>query len=361
MKLDPRLLSPKSVAIYEHPVSQTPSAHAFQAAAEEMLAALELELEHEPVVLKPNVTAGERHSPEMGITTHPAFVGGIVRYLHAHGAAPDGIHIVEDPHNLDDESPPTWENTGYPEMAQAAGARLSAPTRETIVSRKVPRPLADTSRSVSSLAVEPGTVYVNVPKLKTHNLAITTLSMKNQQGLVYVLERHFCSQAMQELDRQGIDTRLPRHEWMDEAFHERWQEGLARRLVDLATILVPHLNVIEGVVGRDGTGFRHGTNYALGLVVAGVNMVAVDSVASYLMGFDPRELIYLRMAAEAGLGINDPTQLDIFAVDEGELVPCDDLDRWRADPPFDVIRSLRPDASSPDRYRLPSNDGREAP
>jgi uncharacterized protein (DUF362 family) len=29
----------------------------------------------------------------------------------------------------------------------------------------------------------------------------------------------------------------------------------------------------------------------LGLVIAGTNMVAVDSLASYLMGFDPLELI----------------------------------------------------------------------
>ena len=92
---------------------------------------------------------------------------------------------------------------------------------------------------------------------------------------------------------------------MDRALHERWQEGLARRLADLAKVVQPQINVVEGIVGRDGTGFNRGTNYPLGLVVAGINMVAVDSVASYLMGFDPQELIYLRVAAEAGLGCND--------------------------------------------------------
>ncbi len=352
MKLDSRLLSPKSVAIYRRRVSPTPSAAEFQAAAEEALAVMRLELEGEPVVLKPNVTSGEHFQPEMGITTHPAFVGGLVRYLRAHGAASDSIHIVEDPHNQDDESPPTWENTGYPEMAEAVGANLSAPTRETIVRRNVSQPLAHASRLVSSLAVEPGTIYINVPKLKTHNLAITTLCMKNQQGLVYVLERHYCAQAMQEMDLQGIDTSRPHEEWMDEALHERWQEGLARRLADLAAIAVPHLNVIEGVVGRDGTGFNRGANYPLGLVMAGVNMVAVDSVASYLMGFDPQQIIYLRVAAKAGLGIHDPTQLDIYTSEGGELVPCDDLDRWRTNPSFGVIRGVRPDASDPHRYRL---------
>lgn len=358
MKLDSRLLSPKSVAIYRRPVSPIPSVAEFQAAAEEALAVMQVELEGEPVVLKPNVTSGEHfQDPGSGIGTHPAFVGGMVRYLRAHGAAPGvgpdaQIDIIEDPHNQDDESPATWQGTGYVEMAHTLGARLSAPTRETVVCKEVPRPLAHTSRLVSSLAVDPGTIYINVPKLKTHNLAITTLCMKNQQGLVYVLERHYCSQAMQEMDLQGIDTDRPHEEWMDEALHERWQEGLARRLADLATIAIPHLNVIEGVVGRDGTGFNRGTNYPLGLVVAGVNMVAVDSVASYLMGFDPQQLIYLRVAAKAGLGIQDPTQLDIYTSEGGELVPCDDLDRWRANPSFGVIRGVRPGASDPHRYRL---------
>ena len=66
-------------------------------------------------------------------------------------------------------------------------------------------------------------------------------------------------------------------------------------------------------LGRDGTGLRHGTNCPLGLVVAGVNMVAVDSVASYLMGFDPQTLVVLRVAAEAGLGVNDLARLRVYA------------------------------------------------
>jgi len=354
MKIDSHLREPRSVFVYRRAISGAPSPTDFEAAAQEALAAMHLELDCEPVVLKPNVTAGQHYrNPESGITTHPAFVGGMVRYLRAHGAAPDMIHIVEDPYNRDDESPATWEGTGYLEMAQAVGANLATPTRETIVRKVVPRPLAHTSRLVSSLAVAPGTVYINVPKLKTHNLSITTLCMKNQQGLVYVLERHYCAQAMQEMDLQGIDTSRPHEEWMDEALHERWQEGLARRLADLAQIATPQLNVVEGVVGRDGTGFNRGTNYPLGLVVAGTNMVAVDSVASYLMGFDPQKLICLRVAAEAGLGINDPSQLRVYTGDGDGIVPCDDLERWRANPPFAVIRGIRQDTADLSRYRLP--------
>ena len=135
------------------------------------------------------------------------------------------------------------------------------------------------------------------------------------------------------------------------ALHERWQQGLARRLADLAQVAVPHLNVVEGVVGRDGTGFNRGANYPLGLVVAGVNMVAVDSVVSYLMGFDPQKLIYLRVAAEAGLGINDPAQLPVYTSEGDGLALCADLERWRADPPFRVFSGVIPGSVDPDCYR----------
>ena len=112
------------------------------------LAAIGLGFDGEPVMFHPNVTAGEHYrDPDSGIVTHPAFVGGLVRYVRAHGAASDQIHIVEDPHNQDDESPATWEGTGYLEMARAVGAHLAAPTRDTVVRKTVPRPLAHESRA----------------------------------------------------------------------------------------------------------------------------------------------------------------------------------------------------------------------
>ena len=114
---------------------------------------------------------------------------------------------------------------------------------------------------------------------------------------------------------------------MDQALHERWQEGLARRLADTAQVVQPHINLVEGVIAREGTGFHRGRNRPLGLVIAGINMVAVDSIASYLGGFDPQRLVYLQMAAEAGLGTNDPSQLHIYTVQGRGIVPCRDAQR----------------------------------
>ncbi|NLG28435.1 MAG: hypothetical protein GX557_11020 [Chloroflexi bacterium] len=93
-------------------------------------------------------------------------------------------------------------------------------------------------------------------------------------------------------------------------------------------------------MGRDGTGFNQGTNYALGLAIAGVNMAAVDTVGSYLMGFDPAKLVYLQVAARANLGPTNLANIRVFLAEDGRVTPCHDLAGLRAPRPFSIIRGI---------------------
>jgi uncharacterized protein (DUF362 family) len=323
------------------PVSDPVTWEDYSRAARQVMSAMQIELHGEKVVLKPNVTSGENFAdPESGVTTHPAFVQGLIEYMQAHGARRKGCYILEDPRNRDDNEPRHWQGTGYLEVTEATGALLRTPTTYTCVRKVVPRPLAFSTLNVSRLAVSPDTVLINVPKLKTHNLGITTLCLKNLMGTVNVFDRHFCGQAWREMPEDVRDDPRPRREWLSRALHEQWQGGLARRLADTAQVVRAHLNVVEGVVGREGTGFHQGRNHALGFAVAGINPVAVDSVASYLIGFDPQQLVYLRVAASAGLGSNDLTALRVYEVQDGDILPCRDVASLRADPPFRVISNV---------------------
>ena len=345
MTLHPWLDDPAAVLVSRTPVPANPTAEDFERAARTALEAMELEIDDERVVVKPNVTSGEMFAdPDSGITTHPRFVKGMLDYLLDHGAEADRTTIVEDPRDTDDDEPRHWRGTGYLEVVESTGVGLRFPTTASCVSRPVPDPLVFANLAVDREATDSETVLINVPKLKTHNLAITTLSMKNLMGIVYTPDRHYCRQAWLEIPEgeraaaETADTASPDAPF-DTRLHERWQAGLARRLADTAKVSAPRLNVVEGVVGRDGTGFRNGANYALGFVVAGVNVVAVDTVASYLMGFDPASLVYLRVAADAGVGTNDMDALRVFEVDDGRLVRCDDPARLRGEP-FRVISRL---------------------
>jgi uncharacterized protein (DUF362 family) len=341
MKMHPLLQDPATVLLFRAPISDPVGWSDFHHAGAGVLAALRIEVEGERVVIKPNVTAGETgRGPDAGITTHPGFVQGMVEYLREHGAPASRITIAEDPRNTDDNVPRHWRGTGYETIAPALGVRLHSPTTYTCVKRPVPHPLAHAQLNVSRVATAPGTILINVPKLKTHNLAITTLCLKNLMGLVNARDRHYCSQAWRELPEEVRTNPRPRQEWLDRETHERYQAGLARRLADTAQVIQPTLNVVEGIVGREGTGFERGRNRPLGLAIAGTNMVAVDSVTSYMIGFDPQRLVYLRIAAEAGLGVNDLRQLQILTEQDGDWHPVADLSRWRANPPFRVVSGI---------------------
>ncbi len=309
---------------------------------------MQVKLEGERVVIKPNATSAEHFAnPDTGITTHPGFIHGMVDYFQEQHTPSKSITIAEDPRNSDDTLPRHWKGTGYDQLAQSTGARLHCPTPYTCIKGVVPKPLVFRKLNVSRLSIAPNTVLLNVPKLKTHNLSITTLCLKNLMGLVNVYDRHYCGQAWQEMPIEIQTDPRPRTEWFTRAMHELWQAGLARRLVDTAQVIQPALNLVEGIIAREGTGFQRGRNRPLGLVVAGVNMVAVDSLASYLMGFEPQQLIYLRHAAEAGLGENDIRRLRIYIEQDGEVIPCRDVAALRADPPLQVISNITDEEPEP--------------
>jgi uncharacterized protein (DUF362 family) len=333
-------MDPHAVFIYRHPLRGSPGWEDFRAAAHAALALMQVELEGESAVLKPNVTSGERFGAESGVITHPAFIQGMGEYLKMHGARTGRVSVVEDPRDSDDNDPRNWEPSGYAEAGRRAGLRLLTPKTYTCVKLPVPNPQHFPRLNVSRLAVDPNTVLFNVPKLKNHNLAITTLGMKNLMGLVNVFDRHYCIQAWAELPAEIRREKRPRYEWFTREMHELWQTGLAKRLLDTAQVLRPALNIVEGVVGREGTGFNRGRNRDLGLVVGGSNVVAVDSAASWLAGFDPQNLIYLRMAHAAGLGENDPAKLTFLVANGNDLEVCSDPHALRIDPSFRVISGI---------------------
>jgi len=112
------------------------------------------------VLLKPNLLGA--YPPEMGVTTHPAFVTAVGQIFQEAGArvavgdSSNGVHGIEK----------TWEATGMRATCRAAGfeeVHFEA--------------CGSTPRGVFMIARAPieADVVVNLPKFKTHGL--TTLSL----------------------------------------------------------------------------------------------------------------------------------------------------------------------------------------
>jgi uncharacterized protein (DUF362 family) len=97
-------------------------------------------------------------------------------------------------------------------------------------------------------------------------------------------------------------------------------EGLDEKIVDLASLFVPALNVIDGIVGSEMDEVV-GRPVQSKVVIAGVDMVSVDAVGSAVMGLDVSKIRHIQMAAERGLGIASLEHINVIgeAIDSVKL------------------------------------------
>lgn len=114
---------------------------------------------------------------------------------------------------------------------------------------------------------------INLPVLKTHYLTTVTLAMKNLKGTL---------------------------KWEDkQKFH---YPDLHRAIVDLNKIVRPTFNIIDATSWKDGS---------QKLLIAGSDIVAVDTVGCALMGIDPLAVRTITLGALAGLGNCDISEIEI--------------------------------------------------
>jgi len=316
-----------------------------------------------PPVIKPNVVYGDlmdeqgRVMPTDGVVTDVHFVEGIVRFLKESGFK--GITIAEggEPSRGEDGEytmDQIFEERGYRELADRMELDLVGLYKQTYKPDDlIWRSLGDQGvvfKEIAFVRPFPGDFVINVPTLKTHNLAVISLCGKNLQGTIAVPYREHCvpfkdhypevAEHLQPDFAAKIRRLSEKHEregyWRMNVGYERY----AQRTCD--TILAfrpqPTINIIEGIRGRDGTGFSRGRDWLTNLVIAGVNPVHVDTLASYLMGQTPRAVVaYLRIAEERGLGTCDPFAIPTYVIeDEGAFKLCDHVSEWQMQPFLDV-------------------------
>jgi len=134
-----------------------------------------------------------------------------------------------------------------------------------------------------------GKSIVHLPTVKCHIYTTTTGAMKNAFGGLLTHNRHYT------------------HSWIHET------------LVDLLKIqkeIHPGIfAVMDGTTAGNGTGPRVMKPEEKNVILASGDQVAIDAVAAKLMGFDPLEIGYIRLAHEQGLGIGDPREIEIVGDD----------------------------------------------
>jgi len=80
----------------------------------------------------------------------------------------------------------------------------------------------------------------------------------------------------------------------------------------LAQEIYPDLGVIDGFVAMEGNGPASGTPVDARLALASLDPLAMDTLATKLMGFDPTQIMYLAAFAEAGMGQGDLDKMQVL-------------------------------------------------
>jgi uncharacterized protein (DUF362 family) len=250
------------------------------------------------VVLKPNLV---EFDPSGVINTHPAVIAATIVALRRLGAA-DVIVAEGAGHRRDTEY--LLEASGLLEVLREARARYVDLNVDAV--RAVPLRSRFTSLGQLHLPVTvlDAELLVSMPKLKTHHWAGVTLAMKNMFGIV-----------------PGSV-----YGWPKNVLH--WQ-GIGNSILDInATLGMPRLAVVDGIVGMEGNGPIQGVARPMGVLVFGNDWVAVDATCTRLMSLKAAGVDYLRAAGEF-LGNCDVTRVTQVGEEIEPLVR-----------PFDVLESF---------------------
>ncbi len=151
-----------------------------------------------------------------------------------------------------------------------------------------------------------GSNIIHLPTIKTHVFTTITGAMKNAFGGLLFERRHICHGAIHET------------------------------LVDLLAIqkeVHPGVfAVVDGAFSGSGPGPRCMKVAERDVVVAGADQVAVDAICARLMGFEPMEIPFLRIAHERGLGQAELEGIDVVGEDLEETA-------WTVERPGETLAS----------------------
>ncbi len=231
------------------------------------------------VIVKPNLCMAGR-SPEYAVTTHPLVVATVVKLCYQAGASK--VFVFDVPFNGTPIG--AYKDSGIYKIARKVGAEFIIPLKRRYARVSFPQG-RDIKAWLIYQDVLEADVFINIPIAKHHSLAGLTLGMKNVMGV--------------------IKNRSQIH----------W--NIHQRIADLNTVIKSHLTIVDatrilvrhGPTGGSLKDVRHPKT-----VIASANVVAADSIATTLFKKTWKDIGYIRLGQEMGLGVADLKKLKISRI-----------------------------------------------
>jgi uncharacterized protein (DUF362 family)/Pyruvate/2-oxoacid:ferredoxin oxidoreductase delta subunit len=223
------------------------------------------------VLLKANLL--KKNVPDDAVTTHPAVVEAIVRYLQEAGAkviigdSPGGQFNVKRLNNI-------YKASGMKQVAENTGCELNYDTSAVDIINEEAQKLKQ--MKIIKIAKDVDFI-VSAAKFKTHGMMLYTGAVKNLFGVI-----------------PGL-IKAEYHFKMNNA------ENFAHHLVDICEYIKPVFTIIDAIEGMEGDGPSAGEKRHVGLLLASENSYALDTVGAHIMGIQPLQVPTVKIAKERGI------------------------------------------------------------
>jgi uncharacterized protein (DUF362 family) len=236
------------------------------------------------VFLKVNAVGGIKHC-----YTEPEVLRETILYLQQNGAG--RIYVIENCTQAN-FTRLVFRTTGIEKVCKETGVTsvYLDETGSTPIFLKGLESFIDISDFVHEKLIvnRKKSLYISLPKLKTHSMSQVTLAIKNQFGLVHQF------------------SRIADHNYR-----------LHQKFADIYEVLRPDFVIIDGLVATNHGHFNAVANFPECIektecLIAGRDPLAVDVAASAFMGFGIDEVKHLKLSADKGLGEGDINKIKII-------------------------------------------------
>ncbi|MEM3651205.1 MAG: DUF362 domain-containing protein, partial [Candidatus Jordarchaeaceae archaeon] len=237
------------------------------------------------IYIKPNITSSVYYA-----YTNPRIVACLIHFLREEGCKK--VFVIENCTQAD-FSRNAFTASGMLEAVESAGGEclfldelkhipLTLDTGEKQYTLQFPELIID-----DLVRHRDKNTYISVPKLKTHDMTVVTLGVKNQHGLI-----------------------------SDESKQVEHHYGLHAKLANMLKIVKPDFTLIDGeyVVGEGPVAPRRKKELIkrYDILIGGDDVVAVDTVGARILGYDISEIKHLTIAAKMGLGCGNLNEIEVI-------------------------------------------------
>lgn len=262
----------------------------------------------ERILLKPNLV-----SPDPRNVTKPGVIRALAQLMTEAGkdvsigegsalAGPNlrpgifgGVCRTKDRETLNTIQQIVFDTLGYSDLAKSLKIPLINLHTGEMSKVKIPNGFVYKEISLHHSLTETD-LLCSVPMMKTHGLATVTLGMKNLIG-VYPGEVYGTVRSEVHSEAAKVE-----------------RSGTASAIVDMVQANKLGLVVIDASMAMEGEGprvCRGGRLVKMDLIIAGMNPLATDMIAAYIMGFQPDEVSTFLWAWKAGMTPANLNEIEI--------------------------------------------------